>query len=199
MKIVTASDLHLNTDCRTAFLQQVPHADLAIVAGDFARRRDGLADFMAPLDAIAKTGLFVPGNNETAAELRAATHVTVLHGDNVVRSGLSIFGLGCAIPPLPPLPWGSFDMTEVEAEAILSDVAAADVVISHSPPLGHCDYHQGLGQHRGSAALLAFIERVQPQLFLCGHVHDSWGGRSKIGRTMVANLGPVPVFFEVEV
>lgn len=198
MRIVAASDLHLNVDCRTALLQQASQADLAIVAGDFAQRRNGLAAFMAPLKAIGDGGLFVPGNNETAAELRAATSVPVLHGDSVARSGVTFFGIGCAIPPLPPLPWQSFDMTEDAAAVMLADVTEADVVISHSPPLGHCDYHQGLGRNIGSAALLHFIERVQPQLFLCGHVHDSWGARSRIGRTTVANLGPVPVFFEVE-
>ncbi len=198
MKIIAASDLHLNVDCRTALLQQAAQADLVIVAGDFAQRREGLADYVAPLNAIGDKGLFVPGNNETDAELRAATNVPVLHGDSVVRSGVTFFGIGCAIPPLPPLPWGSFDLTEDAAEAMLAKVTKADVVISHAPPLGHCDYHQGLGRNRGSGALLRFIERVQPQLFLCGHVHDSWGARSQIGRTKVANLGPVPVFLEVE-
>ncbi|MEL6682692.1 MAG: metallophosphoesterase [Pseudomonadota bacterium] len=198
MKIVAASDLHLNVDCRTAVLQQAKHADLVIVAGDFAQRREGLTEFMAPFETICEKGLFVPGNNETAEELRAATNVPVLHGDIAQVSGVTFLEIGCAIPPLPPLPWGSFDMTETEAEGMLARVARADIVISHSPPLGHCDYHDGLARHRGSAALLAYIEQVEPQLVLCGHVHDSWGARSQIGQTKIANLGPVPVCFEVE-
>ena len=199
MKIVAASDLHLNTDCRTALLHAAADADVVIAAGDFAQRREGLADYVAPLEALGDKGLFVPGNNETDTELRTATSVAVLHGDYITRSGITFFGIGCAIPPLPPLPWGSFDLTEDQAGGMLADVMQVDVVVSHSPPLGHCDYHQGLRRNLGSKALLRFVERVQPQLFLCGHVHDSWGARSLVGRTIVANLGPVPVSFEVEV
>ncbi|MEJ6404164.1 metallophosphoesterase family protein [Yoonia sp. 2307UL14-13] len=197
MKILAASDLHLNTDCRTAILQQAPRADVVIIAGDFAQRRKGLDEFMPPFEAIADKAIFVPGNNETEEELRAATSAKVLHGDTTEWQGLTIAGIGCAIPPLPPLPWGSADMTEDEAETMLGRIAQADILISHSPPYGHCDYHVGLGRHLGSVALETAIRRMNAKLVLCGHVHDSWGARSQIGASTIANVGPVPVFFEV--
>lgn len=197
MKILATSDLHLNTDCRTAILQQAPRADLVIIAGDFAQRRKGLDEYMQPFEAIADKAIFVPGNNETEEELRAATSAKVLHGDTIDWHGQIIAGIGCAIPPLPPLPWGSADMTEDEAEIMLGQIAEADILISHSPPQGHCDFHVGLGRHLGSVALETAIGRLRPKLVLCGHVHDSWGARSLIGTSTIANAGPVPVFFEV--
>jgi Icc-related predicted phosphoesterase len=33
---------------------------------------------------------------------------------------------------------------------------------------------------------------------VCGHIHESWGERSRIGDTEVANLGPDGAFFDVE-
>ena len=196
MKLIAASDMHLNPDAQTALLRQAEVADLVLIAGDFANQHKGLEDYMAPLEAIAGKALCVAGNNETVAALRAATSIPVLHGEAVERAGLTIAGLGMAVPPLPPLPWGSADLTEEEAAALLAGIDSADILISHSPPAGVADWHKSFG-NLGSTAVRAAIERLQPQLFLCGHVHDSWGSRGQIGPTQVANLGPVPVMFEV--
>lgn len=197
MKILAASDLHLNTDCRTAVLQQAPLADIVIIAGDFAQQREGLEEYMAPFEGIAAKAVFVAGNNETEDALCAATSATVLHGQTIKWQGRTIAGIGYAIPPLPQLPWGSVDLEEDEADAMLNQIAQADILISHSPPQGHCDYHVELGRHLGSEALTTAIERLKPALVLCGHVHDSWGARSQIGPSIIANVGPVPVIFEV--
>lgn len=45
------------------------------------------------------------------------------------------------------------------------------------------------GEHVGSAVLRAFIEREQPDLVLCGHIHES-RGLDVIGRTQIVNPGP---------
>src|SRR5262249_12412750 len=53
-----------------------------------------------------------------------------------------------------------------------------DVLISHQPPFGHGDGAFGPNSHRehiGSRELLAEIDRVQPQLVICGHVHEAFG------------------------
>jgi Icc-related predicted phosphoesterase len=56
----------------------------------------------------------------------------------------------------------------------------------------------GAGQHLGSQALADAIERIRPPLAVCGHIHESWGARSRIGETEVANLGPDGAFFELD-
>ncbi len=63
------------------------------------------------------------------------------------------------------------------------------VLVLHSPPRGHCDV-AGSGQNLGSQALADAIERLGPPLAVCGHIHESWGARSRIGDTEIANLGP---------
>jgi Icc-related predicted phosphoesterase len=42
----------------------------------------------------------------------------------------------------------------------------------------------------GSTVVRAFVEREQPQLVLCGHIHES-RGTDEIGRTQIVNPGPV--------
>jgi Icc-related predicted phosphoesterase len=45
------------------------------------------------------------------------------------------------------------------------------------------------GENVGSTALRAFIERTQPAVVFCGHIHEG-RGVEQIGRTTVVNCGP---------
>jgi uncharacterized protein len=45
------------------------------------------------------------------------------------------------------------------------------------------------GEHVGSAVIRAFVEREQPDLVLCGHIHES-RGTDTIGRARIANPRP---------
>ena len=119
----------------------------------------------------------------------------MLHGERAEIAGLTVFGLGYGAPTTPFGSW-SCDLTESEAEALLAGMTAADIVISHSPPKGLADL-TSTGHSVGSTAVRAAIERDQPGLCLCGHIHDSWGSSGFIGRTAVHNLGPSANWFEV--
>jgi Icc-related predicted phosphoesterase len=68
--------------------------------------------------------------------------------------------------------------------------------VVHSPPRGHVD-QSGAGDHLGSTAILEAIERTRPRLAVCGHIHESWGARSQVGPTQIANLGPSGTWFDV--
>ncbi|MEX0340758.1 MAG: serine/threonine protein phosphatase, partial [Arenibacterium sp.] len=67
-----------------------------------------------------------------------------------------------------------------------------------SPPKGVAD-QTSMGQSVGSTALKAGIERIQPKLVVCGHIHDSWGKTGRIGRSDIVNLGPRPNWFEINI
>ena len=71
-----------------------------------------------------------------------------------------------------------------------------DILITHSPPKGLADQTSG-GVSIGSTAVRDTIQRCQPRLALCGHIHDSWGQGGRIGGTEVRNLGPTANWFEV--
>lgn len=198
MKILAFSDLHLARARAADLVEASAAAELVIGAGDFCNGRKGLDQAMEMLAGIAAPIVAVPGNAESAEELRAAAlpNMTVFHGEVCTIGGLAIAGLGGGVPVTPFGSW-SFDLTEAEAETLLDQVKAADILVSHSPPKGLGDVTSG-GLSVGSVAIRAAIERLQPRLALCGHIHDSWGARGTIGKTQVANLGPQANWFEVE-
>ena len=194
-RILAFSDMHASRRSAAEICAAAHDADLIIGAGDFCNARNGLSEAMALLRTVEADAIYVPGNAESADELRAATPATVLHGQSVRRAGLTIFGLGYGVPVTPFGAW-SCDLTEAEAEALLDGLDGADILISHSPPKGVAD-RTSSGLSVGSTAVRAVIERAQPWLCLCGHIHDCWGESGFIGRTAVHNLGPTPNWFEV--
>jgi Icc-related predicted phosphoesterase len=49
-----------------------------------------------------------------------------------------------------------------------------DILVTHSPPLGHLDATVR-GENVGSNSLLETIENMNPQLSISGHIHESYG------------------------
>ncbi|MEM1005033.1 MAG: metallophosphoesterase family protein [Pseudomonadota bacterium] len=199
MRILAFSDLHMARNRAQDIVQASQGADLVIGAGDYCNMRQGLDQAMDMLAGIGAPLTLVPGNAESAAELQDAVPegVHILHGAGMTVDGLRLFGLGYGVPPTPFGDW-SCDLSEADATEMLDRCEAADVMIVHSPPKGHGDM-TSQDVSVGSVAVRDAIERVQPLLVVCGHIHDSWGYRGRIGRTQIANLGPTVNWFEVHV
>lgn len=194
-RILAFSDLHLARNRAREIVAAAAEADLVIGAGDFCNMREGLDEAMELLAPLADKAVYVPGNAESAGELRDATEAMVLHGDVLDIRGLRLFGIGYAVPVTPFGDW-SCDLTEEMAEQMLAGLDRADILISHSPPKGVVDTGPD-GQSFGSTAVRAAIERAAPPLCLCGHIHDCWGKTGQIGATRVHNLGPTPNWFDL--
>jgi len=198
MRILAFSDLHLARARARDLVTASADADLVIGAGDFCNMRQGLAEAMDMLSGMSAPMVIVPGNAESADELRVASGdgITVLHGEAAQFCGLDLFGLGYGVPETPFGEW-SCDLSESAAGEMLAACESADILVLHSPPKGTVDQTSD-GRSVGSTAIHAAIERIQPPLAMCGHIHDSWGKSGQIGATRVVNLGPTINWFEVQ-
>jgi Icc-related predicted phosphoesterase len=198
VKLLAFSDVHRDLGQCAKLVGMAAGADVVVGAGDFASVHEGLEETIGALAAIEAPTVLVPGNNETAEALREATAgwdaATVLHGEATDVDGVTFFGLGAGIP-VTPWEW-SFDLDDEEAAEMLAACPEDAVLVLHSPPKGHCDAAAD-GSHFGSEALAAAIERKQPRLAVCGHIHESWGCESAIGTTPVRNLGPAGTWIEL--
>ncbi|MEM8730162.1 MAG: metallophosphoesterase family protein [Pseudomonadota bacterium] len=197
MKILAFSDLHAATGAAAALVDLSAEVDLVIGAGDFCNMRQGLDEAMALLSGLQAPLVAVPGNAESVEELRDASGpgTTVLHGDGCEIDGIRLFGLGYGVPTTPFGAW-SCDLSEAQAASMLASCAEVDILVLHSPPKGIAD-RTSAGQSVGSTAIAEAIARLQPRLAFCGHIHDSWGARGRIGATEIVNLGPQGHVFEV--
>ena len=61
------------------------------------------------------------------------------------------------------------------------------IVVVHQPPLGAQDRLYN-GESSGSVCLRRFIEEYQPDLLLCGHIHED-RGECSVGSTRIINVG----------
>jgi uncharacterized protein len=186
VNLLAFSDVHCDIGAVESLVDQARSADVVAGVGDFASVHEGLAQTLEPLKAIAAPLLLVPGNNETADALRSAVAgwdgVTVLHGAGAQVNGIDFYGLGGGVPTTP---WDwSFDLTEDEAANLLEPLPENAVLLSHSPPKGHVD------KSLGSSSVLHAAQSKRARAILCGHIHEEWGNESRIGDTLVRNLGP---------
>ena len=197
MKILAFSDLHTDMETAAELVERSADFDLVVGAGDFASQHRGLEETIDVLAEIETTSLLVPGNNETLDALRSACEqwdaAAVLHGSGTEVDGISFFGLGAGVP-ITPWDW-SYDLSEEDAAEQIASCPNRGVLILHSPPQGHCD--ESNGQSLGSTALAEAIAERDLDLAVCGHIHESWGARSRIGETEIANLGPEGLSFEL--
>lgn len=67
------------------------------------------------------------------------------------------------------------------------------IIIAHDVPRGYFDkvlYKKSpmYGKHVGDEYFIKYIEKYQPVVFLCGHMHE-YQGMKKCGKTMIINVG----------
>ena len=199
MKLLLFSDLHANEAAAQQLVTLARSADIVVGAGDFGNLRRGIDTAIGMLKAIDKPAVLVPGNAESTAELEAACRAwptaQVLHGSGIEIEGIHFFGIGGGIPVTPFGSW-SYDFSEDEARRLLADCPAGGVLVTHSPPKGVVD-RSSRGVNLGSIAIREVIEQQQPQLVVCGHIHESAGQQAQIGNSVVINAGTAGIMWEI--
>lgn len=206
--IIATSDLH-------GHLPTIPSCDLLIIAGDICL--DGFVTQQAAWmdttlrkwldDLPAKEVVVVAGNHDLIFE--QASHLVpkklrwhYLQEEQIELFGLQIYGMPWQLPF-----WGAFNLSEEQLLEHYEEIPKKiDILISHGPPFGIGDeVPKHSGQHVGSHALYNKIKEIKPKLFICGHIHCSFG-LYQIESTTVANVSLLdddmeiahqPLMFEV--
>jgi len=191
MKILAASDIHKDISLakRLADRAVKEDVDAILLAGDFSNH---LGDMEGVLGAIAQSGkkvFLVPGNHDNPTEIDVLTEIynmVNVHGYAVEHEHLGIFGhsaVNC----------GMFSMPEHEVLDVLRKSfkyvkhKEKKIMMTHIHPSGST-IEKFSNFVVGSGAVRKAIEELQPDIAICGHVHEAEGIEEKIGKTRVINV-----------
>ncbi len=193
MKLLAITDLHGSRKSLKKILAHAGPVDLVLLGGDITHfgTPDEAEELIEAARLACPAVLAVSGNCDSAEiECRLDRLGVSLHGRGRVHQGVGLLGLAA----MPPWRRGMYQFTEPQLAEFLaagwSELAGAEprVVLSHAPPKAEKVDRVLLGRHVGSTALRAMIDQRQPELVLCGHVHEG-RGLETMGRTTVVNCG----------
>jgi Icc-related predicted phosphoesterase len=190
MKILALSDMH-------GYLQDVKgQYDLIIIGGDMCPGNDHSVEFQSnwladkfnpwlkslPSDNV----VCIAGNHdfifERARPLVPKLKCHYLQDSKVEIDGVKIWGSPWSRKFFDWAFMGEEDKLSMVWDKILKDT---DILVVHGPPFQAGDVVRG--EYVGSTSLKWWIERNQPKLVICGHIHEAHGIYN-IGDTIVANV-----------
>lgn len=196
MQIIGIADIHGTIDYSDQAGDALRSADLVLCAGD-------LTDFGAAQDAerilenIRRFNpdiLAVSGNCDQPGvnTVLSASDIN-LHNRPKIFQNIALYGLGGSNPSPFHTPQ---ELDEDQIAQILGNYhriedARWHVFVTHAPPAGTKVDRTFFGQHVGSSAVRAFIEKFRPDLVLCGHIHEARGS-DMIHDSVVINPGRFP-------
>lgn len=194
MKLLAITDLHGDRPALERILERAGDADVILLGGDITNfgSVEDAESLLGVVTATKATVFAVAGNCDSPAidRMLAERGVSVF-GRGSVHGELGIYGVSA----MPPWMGNMYELSEEEIGAALEkgreEAAGArhEIVLSHPPPRNLSVDRTSGGTHVGSTALRNFIDRVQPILVVCGHIHEARGIDSA-GDTTVVNCGP---------
>jgi Icc-related predicted phosphoesterase len=197
MKLLIFSDIHADYNALERLMDT--EADLYFAAGDLVNWNRHL-ERVGPILARRAEKLYVlPGNHETegaVAELCAEFHLHHFHGASMQVNGYQIAGLGYSNPTPFDTP-GEYSEAELAARLDKFSGLSPLILICHCPPKDTPLDRVRENGHAGSSAVRNFIEKVQPEYFFCGHIHEAAGAEAMLGKTRGRNVGKRGYLLEI--
>jgi Icc-related predicted phosphoesterase len=220
MRILVVSDLHYTLQQLDWVTSVAADYELVVIAGDLldiASAVDPDAQIAVVLEYLARlagktTVVACSGNHDLNSlnelEERAACWLEAARASGVLVDGTRLEADGVLISVCSY--WDGPRSRELVGAQLEADAARVGdrlwVWAYHAPPDDSPTSWTG-SRHYGDEDLSAWIGRHQPDVVLCGHVHqspfvDGGGWFDRIGTTAVCNagrqIGPVPTHIEID-
>ena len=200
MKILAAGDIHgdVNQVKKLAKKATEENVDFVVLSGDITLGESSVEGLIGPFKAAGKKVLLIPGNHETLATtdfLAELYGMKNLHGYSVYAGDVGIFGAGSANIGLFQL--SEKDMTDVLTKGF-SKVKDKQkkIMVTHVHPADTLT-RKLTKVFPGSTAVKQFIEKNQPDIAICSHVHEAEGMEEMIGKTRLINVGKEGKIIEI--
>jgi len=195
MRIIAFGDVHLQLG-NFRDIPGIDSAELILISGDFTNYGNWpeAKKIIEAIMPVNKNILALPGNLDEKGVADYLVELKIsLHGNGKIIDDIGVFGVGGSnkTPFHTPLEFSEEELATLAASGHqqVKD-AAFHILVSHSPPIHTKTDRITSGSHVGSSAIRTFIEQTQPDLCICGHIHEAMG-RDRLGRTMVFNPGMI--------
>lgn len=197
-KIMALADIHGDSRMvkRAARKARKEDVDLIIIAGDLTWFGQPAEEIISPFLKERKPVLIMPGNHDPetiSQEIEQVYKGAIdLHKKDFTKDQIGFFGTGTT-------DWGFYeDEKQVYSELNKAHKNIKDlkkkVMVAHCPPEG--SKIELLG-YPGSRGVRKAIDKFQPNVLICGHIHQGSGLIEKIGKTTVMNVARKPTIFEI--
>lgn len=195
MKLLCFTDMHGSMKAlkRIQDTAKKEKPDYILCAGDFTVFEQNMESIMKKLDQINIPLMIIPGNHETGERVKhvcTAFKNIVYINKGMLTTDNAIFigneGNGFSIDDPPFKKWGVKVLKDFKKE---SRQEKKVILLTHAPPYG-TKVDLILEDHCGNKAVRTFIEKLQPDLAVSGHLHECAGNHDKIKNTVVINPGP---------
>jgi Icc-related predicted phosphoesterase len=189
------SDIHGHLDFLGNIQKDLESVDAVILAGDLTRRGKGRS-LMEIVEGVRRPGvetLGVLGNLDPPSLSKdlEKTGIVDLEARAGVILGIGFSGVGGS-NPTPFLTPYEREESNLEAALLKGRNALKGirpwVLVSHPPPFDSGVDRTLCGCRAGSRAVRRFIEDFQPDVCVCGHIHEAYGIVS-LGVTLIVNPG----------
>ena len=191
MKILAASDIHgdLKLVRTLAEKAEKENVDMVLLCGDLTFSESSIDGIIGPFkEKNLKVGI-IPGNHESKPTIDFLTErykLVNLHGYSYYLEKTGMFGCGSANIGLFKLSEEEiFDSLKNSHEKISG--SRKKIMVTHIHPSESIMERFIPGS--GSFAVKKAIEEFQPDLALCGHIHEAAGIEEMIGKTRLINVG----------
>jgi len=200
LRILAAGDIHGDTSLAEKLAERAKKekCDLVILCGDLTLADTSTENIIGPFKKRNEKVLIIPGNHETIATadfLSELYGVKNIHGYSVKYGNVGIFGAGGANV-------GLFQLNEKEIYDLLKKghdkikYLAKKIMVTHVHPKGTI-MEKFTQFFPGSSGIRRAVDKFQPDLLLCSHVHEAEGIEEKVGKTKVINVGKKGKIIEI--
>ncbi|KZX16827.1 3',5'-cyclic adenosine monophosphate phosphodiesterase CpdA [Methanobrevibacter cuticularis] len=197
MKILAITDVHSENNPKFDNYIKNNDLDLVIVAGDITNfgPPEFATEFLNNITSLGIEVIAIPGNCDTKESILAIEESDAIfnHNNLFINQNIAFHGFGGSNPTPFDTPF-EFDDEELYENIndlfnqVVSNQRMLNILITHAPPL-NCEADKlEDGSHVGSNGVRKIIEEHQPDISICGHIHEA-RSIDKIDETLVINPG----------
>jgi Icc-related predicted phosphoesterase len=199
-KILASGDIHGDTGLAKKLAEKAEKedVDLVILCGDITDAEQNTDNLIGPFVKKNKKVILIPGNHDSfaTADFMAELYgVKNIHGYSVKYKDTGIFGCGGANIGLAQLEEGEiYDLLKKGFDKIR--YLDKKIMVTHVHPTG-AKMEKFTDIFPGSEGVRKAIDKLQPDILLCSHVHEAEGIEEMVGKTKVINVGKVGKIIEI--